>query len=148
MTTDTQVVAPEILQIDLDPTVPELTADVLPAMETAALERRSKSQEEKGNEVEVGEKRNTSEAGLTDEGPPNKTFCWMRDNPDRPDRFSFQYVGDKYLMRDQEATSHLWCNMTLLGAQAISDLDELLFSTEYKKFTRSSLEVLLLLHTP
>ncbi|CAL9242361.1 unnamed protein product [Arabidopsis halleri] len=30
--------------------------------------------------------------------------------------------------------------MTLPGAQAISDPDELLFSTEYKKFARSSFE--------
>lgn len=44
-------------------------------------------------------------------------------------------------MRDQEATSHLWCNITLPGARAISDPDELIFSEEYKKFARSSFEV-------
>ncbi|CAL9232020.1 unnamed protein product, partial [Arabidopsis halleri] len=43
-------------------------------------------------------------------------------------------------MRDQEAASHLWCNMTPPGAQGISDPNELLFSAEYKKFARSSFE--------
>ncbi|CAL9243352.1 unnamed protein product [Arabidopsis halleri] len=43
-------------------------------------------------------------------------------------------------MRDPEATSHLWFNMNLPGAQGIPNPDELLFSEEYKKFARSSFE--------
>ncbi|CAE6126451.1 unnamed protein product [Arabidopsis arenosa] len=139
-TANSQATAPETIQVDFDLTVPESTGDAPPAEETTALGQRTKSREDKGKGVEVSEKRIASEAGLPEDGPPRKTFCWTRDDPDRPDRFSFQYIGDKYLMRDQEAASQLWRNMTLPGEQAISNPDELVCSAEYKKFARSSFE--------
>lgn len=139
LTTNAQVVAPGILHIDLDPIVPELAEDVPPPI--ATLERGLKSREDKGKGIKLGEKRNASKAGLTEEGPPKKTFRWTKDDPDRSDRFFFKYVGDKYLMQDSEAASHLWCNMNLPGAQGIPNPDEILFSEEYKKFARSSFEV-------
>ncbi|KAG7599335.1 hypothetical protein ISN44_As06g035200 [Arabidopsis suecica] len=101
---------------------------------------KTKSQEDKGKGIEIGENRNASKAGLPDDNPPRKTFCLLRDDPDHPDRFSFQYIGDKYMMRDQEPTSHLWCNMAVPGARAISYPDELIFSATYKKFARFSFE--------
>lgn len=114
-TAHAQVIDPEIVRIDLDPTVPESSEGVPPAVDATDLEREAKSREDRGKEVELGEKRIASEAGLIDEGTPKKTFPWTKDDPDRSDRFSFQFVWDKYLMQDQEAASHLWCNMNLPG---------------------------------
>ncbi|KAG7593992.1 hypothetical protein ISN45_Aa01g027690 [Arabidopsis thaliana x Arabidopsis arenosa] len=139
-TANPQADVPEIIQVDVDLTVPRSTGDAPPVEEATALEQKTKSQEDKGKGIEIGEKRNASKAGLPDDGPPRKTFCLLRDDPDHPDRFSFQYIGDKYMMRDHEPTSHLWCNMAVPGARAISNPDELIFSAAYKKFARFSFE--------
>ncbi|CAE5959308.1 unnamed protein product [Arabidopsis arenosa] len=111
-TANPQADVPEIIQVDVDLTVPGSTGDAPPVEEATALEQKTKSQEDKGKGIEIGEKRNASKAVL----------------------------GDKYMMRDQEPTSHLWCNMAVPGARAISDPDELIFSAAYKKFARFSFE--------
>lgn len=116
LTTNSQANAPRSIQVDVDLTVPESIGDAPTVGEVTALEQKAKSREDIGKGIEIGEKRSAPEAGLLDDGPPQKTFCLSRDDPDRPDRFSFQYIGDKYLMRDPEATSHLWCNIAVLGA--------------------------------
>jgi len=86
-------------------------------------------------------KRSTSDAVLTDEAPPPKTFCLSRGESINPDQFSFKYVGDRFLMRDQEAASHLWRNLMLPGANALPNPDDLVLREEYHQFARSSLEV-------
>ncbi|KAG7556955.1 hypothetical protein ISN44_As11g029580 [Arabidopsis suecica] len=105
--------------------------------EAAVAEKRTKSREDKGKGV--GGKRSASGAGMTKEGPPTKTFCLTRDDPDHPDRFSFRYVGNQHLSEDKEAAFRLWSSMLLTGAMAHPDPDELTFSEAYKKFARSSL---------
>ncbi|CAL9241855.1 unnamed protein product [Arabidopsis halleri] len=87
--------------------------------------QRTKSREERDKAVETGEKRDASTTGLTDEGPPQKTFRLTRGDSDHPNQFSFLYVGDRYLVMDQEAACQLWQNITLPGARAFPDPEEL-----------------------
>lgn len=142
-----QVVAPETIQVDFDLTIPDPIEDDPSTEQVAAAEQRTKSREERGKAAETGKKRGASTAGLTDEGPPLKTFCLTRGDSDHPDWFSFQYTGDWYLVRDQEAACHLWRNITLPGARAFPDPDELVFKEDYQKFAWSSLQVLILYAT-
>lgn len=149
MEDDSQVVVDlvathETIQVDFDLTIPDPIGDNPTTEQAAAVEQRTKSREEKGQAVKTGKKRDASAAGLNDEGPSEKTLCWTRDDPDHPDWFSFQYVGDWFLMRDQEAARQIWRNITLPGARGFPDPDELVLSEDYKKFARSSLEVFIL----
>ncbi|KAG7556945.1 hypothetical protein ISN44_As11g029460 [Arabidopsis suecica] len=111
---NTQAITPVVMRVDYDLTAPEVTKDGPSTKKAVAAEKRTKSREDKGKGVAVGGKRSASDAGLSKEGPPQKTFSLTRDDPDRHDRFSFQY--------------------------ALPDPDELTFSEDYKTFARSSLE--------
>lgn len=122
-TTNLQVAAPEIIQVYCDMTLPESTKDGPSTKKATAAEKRTKSREDKRKGVVVSEKRSASEAGLTNEDPFQKTFCLTRDDPDRPDKFSFQYVGSQHLMEDREAICQLWSSISLPGAGTFPNPD-------------------------
>lgn len=106
-TTNLQVAAPEIIQVDCDLTLPESTEDGPSIKKATAAEKRTKSREDKRKGVVVSKKMSTSKAGLTNKDPFQKTFCITRDDPDRFDKFSFQFVGSQHLMEDREAVCQL-----------------------------------------
>jgi len=117
-----------ILDQDKDETVAEL-----------GTSRRSR--EEKGKGVtNQSKKRSASEAGL-DEAAASKTFRLSRGETLNSDQFTFKYSGEKFLVRDQEAASHLWRNLMLPGAADFPNPDDLVLKEGYQKFARSSLEV-------
>lgn len=99
-----QAITPVVVRVDCDLTAPDVTNDGPSTKKAAAAEKRTKSKEDKGKDVAIGGKRSASEASLSDEGHPQKTFFLTRDGPDRPDRLSFRYVGSQHLMEDREAS--------------------------------------------
>ncbi|CAE6126494.1 unnamed protein product [Arabidopsis arenosa] len=129
---NTRAITPVVMRVDYDLTAPEVTKDGPSTEKAVAAEKRTKSQEDKGKGVAIGGKRSASDAGLSKEGPPQKTFSLTRDDPDRHDRFSFQYVGGQHLIEDKETACQLWSSMLLPGAKALPDPDELIFSEDYK----------------
>ena len=105
------------------------------------LETSRRSREEKGKGVaNQSKKRSASEAGLDEVAAP-KTFRLSRGETLNSDQFSFKYSGAKFLVRDQEAASHLWRNLMLPGTKDFPNLDDLVLKEGYQKFARSSLEV-------
>nr|BAD44130.1 putative protein [Arabidopsis thaliana] len=116
-----------ILDEDKDETVAEL-----------GISRRSR--EEKGKGVATqSKKRSASEAGLDETAAP-KTFRLSRGETLNSDQFTFKYSGEKFLVRDQEAASHLWRNLMLPGTKDFPNPDDLVLKEGYQKFARSSLE--------
>ena len=85
-------------------------------------------------------KRSASEGGL-DEAVAPKTFRLSRGETLNSDQFTFKYSGEKFLVRDQEAASHLWRNLMLPGTKDFPNPDDLVLKEGYQKFARSSLEV-------
>jgi len=128
----------EGVRIDVDLTILDSNKDG-----TAADHETSRqSREEKGKGVaSQSKKRSATEAGLTDGAPVPKTFCLSRGEALNPDQFTFKYTGDKFLVRDREAASHLWRNLMLPGAREFPNPDDLVLKEEYQKFARWSLKV-------
>ena len=96
--------APAGEEVNMDLTILDQDKD-----ETVAELRTSrKSREEKGKGLaSESRKRSASEAGLDDEVASPKTFRLARDETLNSDQFTFKYTGEKFLVRDQEAASHL-----------------------------------------
>ncbi|CAD5329714.1 unnamed protein product [Arabidopsis thaliana] len=116
-----------ILDQDKDETVAE-----------PGISRRSREEKGKGG-ANQSKKRSASEAGL-DEAAAPKTFRLSRGETLNSDQFTFKYSGEKFLVRDQEAASHLWRNLMLPGTKDFPNPDDLVLKEGYQKFARSSLE--------
>ncbi|CAD5324772.1 unnamed protein product [Arabidopsis thaliana] len=126
--------APAGEEVNMDLTIPDENKTV------AELGTSRRSREEKGKGVAIqSKKRSASEAGL-DEAAAPKTFRLSRGETLNSDQFTFKYSGEKFLVRDQEAASHLWRNLMLPGTKDFPNLDDLVLKEGYQKFARSSLE--------